>query len=76
MVHLQSIQPSTVGDAQVSRDRVLWALISGAALGGVAGAAFAATTKPKGPQFDLMNYVTFGAFVGAGAMGLWRLIRD
>ncbi len=66
--------PTTGATTPLEADRALWGMLSGAALGAFGGGLFAGTRR-KTAKFDLLNYVGFGAFVGAGAMGAWILIR-
>lgn len=74
MNHYMQSNPTIGAITPLDANRALWGTLSGAALGALGGGLFAGTQR-KTAKFNLLNYVGFGAVVGAGAMGAWILIR-
>ena len=72
-MHAYTPPKATIG-VPLEANRALWGILSGAALGGLAGGLFAGT-RHKQARYELLNYVGSGALVGAGVMGAWTLIR-
>lgn len=66
----------TIGQSQnLSTQRTLWGLVAGGAVGALGGSLFAGSLKKKN-RYGLMNYVGYGALIGAGVMGALALLRS